>query len=272
MAEKTRIKTKVQSSITRKSPKEDSKKKLTSLSSEEKQTNKEPKIFKIHNSKRIKSEIEKKITTDDYDLFHFTKEKSIPETSRKRFPTFFELKKLIYNKPVLSELFKKYKTERPRSHYVYHLRFTASFITYLIKETENHPIIQKNLLQLIEKINSDNEIYKYIEERIKNGITSTYGEFAISVFSGYRAGAKYPKEIALDIRSRNEIRLLGRSLKDENVEKYWDEFVLHNPISRSRLERYQEFAIFLQNNANKFDVNDKTLERIVNWAENRGEK
>ncbi len=56
-------------------------------------------------------------------------------------------------------------------------------------------------------------------------------------------------------------------MKDENVEKYWDEFVLHNPISRSRLERYQEFAIFLQNNANKFDVNDKTLERIVNWAQ-----
>ncbi|TFG19060.1 MAG: hypothetical protein EU530_07400 [Promethearchaeota archaeon] len=253
MSEKIRVKAAIKSS------------KILKPRDESKEKNR-VKDIKGANISREKSYLDK---TDIRDSYFFYQDKTIPKTERKGFETFFKLKKMINEKTEIRNFFESYGNAS--SHGIFRMKFTQKFIEHTKNHGQNLPITHLELLNMLEKINSGNEIYNYLATRIKQGLRAPTKEVGRSVLAGSRNASRWMNEIRKDLRTRNEIATLGGSVGDSNFVNHWDNFVTKTPLSANDQERSQKFVEYLKRFriSENFIGNEQNFEKLIHWAENK---
>ncbi len=76
--------------------------------------------------------------------------------------TFFELKKMIFENPNIQALFEKFRNSSTHAKSIFKMKFTRSFILYIKNCDLKIPISPIKLSNMLEKINTDNQIYNYL--------------------------------------------------------------------------------------------------------------
>jgi len=196
---------------------------------------------------------------NDQDTYHFLLDKRLGSHKWAEFRSFYIFKKVAFTKPKVSEEIEEYRSIKGASP-ILRMKFSEEFIDFMEKKYKNKPKDQEKLMILFKKINENNEIYKYIQERVKDP-NLTKKELAESVFGGETMIQSYIRQIQDDEYCRNEIMKLGsesNSLMESDSDReqvldpkkmlsYWDAFITQHP-HHTRNNRFQQFAEFLEKN------------------------